>query len=261
MNTVPVYADSENIRLNRFLPYLAVLQADLKQTARSWLYRTWVLLSLFVAVGYVLYRFGAYRETGMVQSASVLMTDIVRWLVLGSVTLIIVLSSGCVSSERGTMADSVLSRGISRRQYFLGKWHSRLISVIGTFVALGSIVLLTSAFLLPGESITVTGCLVAMALVASILSVIVTCGAAVSAMVSSTLLSIAIVWMVLYGVGFVLTFFPDSHLSPEQIITSLPHILHGHYDPVMVRQIVTHCLAICLGLAGVGMFVFSRRDV
>src|SRR5580704_17379164 len=95
----------------RFLPYWAVFQMDMHQTLRSWIYRVWVMLSLLAALGYLLYRFGAYREAGMVQPAPDLMSDLLRWTVLGSVTLIIVLTAGTISAERGTMADSVLSSG------------------------------------------------------------------------------------------------------------------------------------------------------
>src|SRR5271163_3709252 len=101
----------------RFLPYWAVFQMDLHQTVRGWVYRAWLLLSLLAAVGYLIYRFGAYREAGMVQPASELTSDLLRWIVLGSVTLIIILTAGTISQERGTMADSVLCRGISRHQY------------------------------------------------------------------------------------------------------------------------------------------------
>ena len=46
----------------RWLPYWAVLQTDLRQTVRGWVWRTWVLASLAAAVGYLLYRLGVYRE-------------------------------------------------------------------------------------------------------------------------------------------------------------------------------------------------------
>src|SRR5947207_15504297 len=96
------------VKINRLLPYWAVFQADLRQTMRSWVYRTWVLVSVLAAVGYLLYRVGVYREAGMIQLASTLISDMLRWSVLGSVTLIVVLTAGSISSERGTMADSVL---------------------------------------------------------------------------------------------------------------------------------------------------------
>src|SRR5262249_19513932 len=136
------------VRINRWLPYWAVFQADVRLTLRSWVYRTWVLLSVLAAVGYLLYRLGAYREAGIMQPASVLVSDLLRWTVVGSVTLIIVLTVGSIASERGTMADSVLSRGISRYQYFLGKWHARLATVLGSFFAMGLLWLVASLFLL-----------------------------------------------------------------------------------------------------------------
>src|SRR5437762_2459923 len=135
-------------RINRWLPYWAVFQADVHQTLHSWVYRVWVLVSVLAAVGYLLYRCGLAHEAGIVQPASKLIADLLRWTTLGSVTLIVVLTAGSISSERGTMADSVLSRGISRHQYFLGKWHSRLVTVLATFIVLSVGVLVASLFLL-----------------------------------------------------------------------------------------------------------------
>jgi ABC-2 type transport system permease protein len=43
------------IRFNRFLPYWAVLQTDLRQTLRSWVYRLWVLTTVVAAGGSILY--------------------------------------------------------------------------------------------------------------------------------------------------------------------------------------------------------------
>src|SRR5205085_9428166 len=88
------------VRINRLLPYWAVFQADIRQTLRSWVYRTWVLLSIMLAVGFLLYRLGVYREAGMVQLSSNLIGDLLRWSMLGSVTLIIMLTAGAISSDR-----------------------------------------------------------------------------------------------------------------------------------------------------------------
>ncbi len=107
-------AAAKPIKINRWLPYWAVFQSDLRQTLRSWVYRFWVLVSVLTALGYLLYRYGILHEAGIFQSASTFMSDLLRWTVLGSVTLIVVMTAGSISSERGTMADSVLSRGISR---------------------------------------------------------------------------------------------------------------------------------------------------
>src|SRR5919197_1259054 len=106
-------------RYVRWLPYWAVLQTDLRQTLRSWVWR-----------------------------ASVLIGDLLRWTALGSVTLVVMLTVGSITAERGTLADSVLSRGISRYQYFLGKWHARLAVVLGTYLVLSGAALVSSLFLL-----------------------------------------------------------------------------------------------------------------
>jgi ABC-2 type transport system permease protein len=247
-------------RINRWLPYWAVLQADVRSTLRSWVYRTWVLVSMMCAVAYLIYKVGVYREAGIVQHASAMVSDLLRWCVFGSVTLIIVLTAGCISSERGTMADSVLSRGISRYQYFFGKWHARLVTVLGTFLAMGLVALIASFFLFH-EDLTLTGGLVALVAVMAVLAAVISCGVTASAIFNNTLVGIAVLWIAIYGTGFVLSVFPDHYLTPYRIINSLPQILHGEYNlRVIGRLIGWSALASCV-LALVGLGYFSRRDV
>jgi ABC-2 type transport system permease protein len=245
----------------RFLPYWAVFQMDVHQTLRSWVYRVWVLLSLLAAVGYIIYRFGAYREAGMIQPAAELTSDLLRWIVLGSVTLIIVLTAGCISAERGTMADSVLCRGISRHQYFLGKWHSRLVSVLCTFFAMAILVLLGSYFLLHDDQLSLIGSFVALLTVSALLVIIITCGVTISAISNSTLLSVAALWLVLYGTGFVLSLLPVNVPSPDRALKNLPNILRGEYEWATVGRLWWGAGLTSLCIAAVGMFHFGRRDV
>src|SRR5262249_2465178 len=91
----------------RWLPYWAVLQTDLRQPIRGGVWRTWVLATLLAAVGYLLYRLGVYREAGIVQRASILVGDLLRWSLLGSGLLVVVLTVGGIAAERGTLSDSV----------------------------------------------------------------------------------------------------------------------------------------------------------
>ena len=58
------------VRFNKFLPYWAVFQTDLRQTARSWVYRLWVLMTVLAAAGLLLYRVGLHKEAGLFQSAA-----------------------------------------------------------------------------------------------------------------------------------------------------------------------------------------------
>lgn len=249
------------VRINRFLPYWAVLQADLKQTLRSWIYRVWVLVSLGAAVGYLLYRFGAKQVGGFVQPAPEMLSDLMQWVAFGSVTLVIVLTAGAICSERGTMADSVLSRGISRYQYFLGKWHSRLVVVLCTFFVIAVLALIGSFFMLHSESLDLVGCAVALLTVAGVLVMVTTFGVSVSALSNNTVVSIGIVWMALYSTGFALSLLPETYPSPDRALQALPRVLKGFYDWEMVSRLISGALSISLLVALAGMIGFSRRDV
>jgi len=253
-------APVKRARVRRWLPYWAVFQADLRQTTRSWVYLVWVLVSVLGAAGYLLYRVGIYHEAGMVQSASQLISDLLRWSVVGSITLIIALAGGCISSERGTMADSVLSRGISRYQYFLAKWHARMVAVLSTFLAMGVVALAGSFMFLHGD-LSLTGSLVALATIVTLLAAVTTCGVTVSAIANSTMLGITVLWVLLYGAGFALTLLPAQYPSPDRVLNNLPTTLRGFYDLHALGRLAGWS-ALASGLiAMVGLGYFARRDI
>src|SRR5262249_2286740 len=147
---------------------------------------------------------------------------------LGSAALVVVLTAGSISSERGTVADSVLSRGISRYQYFLGKWHARLATVLATYLVLGAVALTGSLFFLQ-EDLSLLGSAVALLTVAALLGAVISCGVAVSAMANSTLAGIAVLWLLLYGGGFALSLLPPPFPAPDRVLQSLPDIVRGQY--------------------------------
>jgi ABC-type transport system involved in multi-copper enzyme maturation permease subunit len=237
-----------------------VFQEDIRQTLQSWVYRIWVLVCLGAAAGYLLYRHGLYHEAGLVQHASILISDLLRWCVLGSVTLIIVLTAGSISGERGTLADSVLSRGISRYQYFLGKWHARLVTILGTFLVIGLLTLL-GAVLLLHEDLTCLGCLAALVAVAALLGTVISGGVAASAIFNSSLLGIAVLWLLVYGTGFALLLLPAHYPSPYRMLTSLPFLLRGEYNYHVLGQLILWSSLGSCALALFGLGYFCRRDV
>jgi ABC-2 type transport system permease protein len=256
--TTPVAA---TVRFNRFLPYAAVYSADVKQTLRSWIYRLWVLCMAAAAVGYLLYRFGARQVAGFVQPAPEMIGDLLTWIVWGSVTLIIVLTSGAISGELGSMADSVLSRGISRHSYFLGKWHARLSVILGTFLAIAGGALAAAYLLLHSDQLTAQGSLVAVALVGSLLVLVITTGVTVSALSNSTIVSITVVWLVLYGLGFGMSWLPPQYPAPDRALQDLPRILKGFFDLHMLSRLISGALSLSLLMGVIGMVGFSRRDI
>jgi len=254
-------AEKKPVPVNRWLPYWAVFQYDVHQTLRSWVYRVWVLAVLLATVGFLLYRFGLTQEAGVVQQASKLFSYLLQGTVLGSIAFVVVLTGSCISSERGTLADSVLSRGISRYQYFLGKWHARLATVLGAYLSL-SVAALIGSLVLVHADVTLDGSLVALATVGGLLAAVVTAGVAVSAMSNSSLLSVASLWAVLYGGGFAASWFlRNSDASPGHVLERLPNILCGYYDLQSLATLMAWSAALALTVAIVGMVFFSRRDV
>jgi ABC-2 type transport system permease protein len=237
-------------KYRRWLPYVAVLQTDLRQTLRSWVYRLWVLAMFLAAFGYLLYRMGVHREAGMIQQATLVMSDLLRWFVMGSAAVI----------ERGTLADSVLSRGISRYQYFLAKWHSRLISVIGTFAALAAVMLVASYFLLH-ENLSVTGCLTAITMASGAFMLVASAGVALSALCNNSRVAMTALWIAMYGGGALLELLPRHYPTPERILRLLPEILAGVYDPALLTQVMAVTAAGSLVCAATGLLGFSQRDV
>ncbi len=257
MDSLPA---NQSVSFIRWLPYWAVLQADVQQTLRGWVYRIWVIVSILAATGYLLYRYGLTNEVGIVQPASKLVADILRWTLLGSVTLIVVLCAGSISGERGTMADSVLSRGISRHQYFLGKWHARLFSVLISFWIMAASTYLAGIFLLQ-EDITMEGCLVAVGTASAFLFAIISLGVTASAICNSTILGITILWVILYGGGFVLSLLPSNYPSPIRLLTNLPMVLKGYYDPQTMWRLVGWSFGVSFASVTIGLFHFARRDI
>jgi hypothetical protein len=260
MDAPAVASVNVTIRFNRFLPYWAVLQTDLRQTVRSWVYRLWVLLVLASAAGSILYKVGAQREAGIVQTASVQTGDLLRGLVAASLALVALLAVSSVSSERATVADAVLSRGISRYQYFLAKWHARLIVVLTTFAALATVVLTAHHFLFDSD-LSLSGGLAAVGMVAAVLVLVISWGVTIGALSNGTVIGITLFWLALYGGIFLLSLLPEPYPTPDRVLGRLRFVLRGQYDPALVTQLVVASAALSALAAAVGLVGFSRKDV
>lgn len=252
------------VRFNKFLPYWAVFQTDLKQTARSWIYRLWVLMTVLAAAGLLLYRVGLHKEAGMFQSAAAQTGDLFRLMILGSLALVVVLAVSSISSERGTVADSVLSRGISRHQYFLAKWHARLVVVTATFAALAFAVVVASYFLFKDDTqtdLSFGGSVAAVLVVCAALAVIVSWGVTIGALANSTMMGITVFWLVLYGSGFLLSLLPEPWPSPDRQLARLKFMLQGQYNSAALTELLAVAVALCAVAATAGVLGFSKRDV
>jgi hypothetical protein len=111
------------------------------------------------------------------------------------------------------------------------------------------------------DNLSLGGSLTALAVVAAMLAVVASFGVALSAVCNSTLLGMSLLWLFLYGGGFLLDLLPTGYPSPHRILQQLPLILTGDYDPSAVWHFIgVSAIVSCLA-AGVGLGFFTRKDV
>jgi len=71
----------------------------------------------------------------------------------------------------------------------------------------------------------------------------------------------AVVWLALYGAGFLMSLLPAQYPSPDRALHRLPEILRGQYDLRTAYELIIGSAIISVVVALVGMILFSRRDV
>jgi hypothetical protein len=253
-------ASPVHLRFNPLLPYFAVFHTDLRQTVQSWVFRLWVLVSLISAAGYGLYKFGIHREVGWVQSASEQTGILLRTVGLVTLAFISLLALSGTSSDRGTIADSILSRGISRHQYFLAKWHSRTLVLLATFAGMSAVVLTAYHYLLEPD-VTWRGGVAVTMIALGILAAVIAWGVTVGALANGTVIGLTVYWLVLFGSLFLLSFLPDPFPSPSYVITQMRSILRGYYDPLNIAKVVGLFVLIAITGVSIGVLGFAKKDV
>lgn len=248
------------LRHHLLLPYWAVLQMDAWQTLRSWVFRAWVLAGASLGFGYLLHRTAIHYQAGILQSAAGFMAEILQFSLLIGSSLVILLTAGAISSERGILADSILSRGISRYEYFLAKWHSRLLTTLGSYWCIAGGLLLASCFLLQFD-LSLVGCLIGLVLVSAVLAMVVSFGVAFSTLCNSTVLAVAVLWMSLYGTGLGLALLGFGQLNPLRLHRLMPLLVQGQFELQPQMELIGWCALISVLAALVGLIHFARRDV
>ena len=260
------------VRFNRFLPYWAVLRTDIRQVTRSWAYWLWVGLFVMISAAHVIYRYALAKSAGMTaapdgsgMNAAAQTSNVIQVILSASLAVIAFLSVSRISGERNTVADAVLSRGISRRAYFMAKWHARVITVLGTFTFLSLAVLLTYRILLGDGGleggISYVGSVLGVMMVAAGLGVVVSIGVTIGAMSPSTLMGITVAWVFLYGGLSVMTILPEGYPTPREVLSSLTYVFQGKYDMDLVWRVLGVSALTSVIAAAVGLVVFNRKDV
>jgi hypothetical protein len=235
------------------MPYLALVEADLANMTRSWLVRIWLVLAAGLSLIIVL---TALTEGTPAQSVADLLGT---WPLIWS-TFAIVVSAGAISSEAGVVADSILSKAVTRYGYVLSKLTARLITVLGIYLAL----VLPAVYVISryAEETLAGGGVAWAVLMVGMPLVLLTClGVAFSALFNRTLVAVVVVWVLWYAAGFIFVLLGVEYLSSLAIIDSLPRMLQGDYRVAdQIRVIFGFGLpSVAVVLAAV--WYFGRKDL
>jgi ABC-type transport system involved in multi-copper enzyme maturation permease subunit len=218
------------------------------------------MVCVIAAVGYGLYKFGIHREVGLVQSASEQTGVLLGTVGIVTLAFVSLVAVHGISGERGTVADSILSRGISRRQYFAAKWHARSVVLLAAFAVLSAAVLTAYHYLLEPD-LSLAGCLVGVGVATAMLAAVIAWGVTVGAMSNGTVIGVTLFWLVLFGGLFLLSFLPAPFPNGSNILAALRSTLRGNYDPTKVAWVIGVCLTVAAAGGGVGLVGYSKKDV
>lgn len=242
---------STQVMLN-WMPFFAVLQTDLKTMLNSWLVRIWaVLLSgqSFIASS---------------PDEATLAPDVIAGL-LGLFTtvwstVVIVFSSGAISSESGVVADSILSKSVRRSEYILAKLLARVSVVLSLFL-LSTVPVTYIITQNAAGQVDAGGIIWAFVLVGLMLTLLTTLAIASSTLFNRTLVAVVVIWFVWYTAGAITSLLNATYLSPLAIVDSLPQLIAGDYETRQLMQSVAGGVGVMLAALGATLFYFTRKDV
>jgi hypothetical protein len=230
------------------------MEADLTTMVSSWGVRIWLLLmagQLLVTVPT-----SAHEGTAAESLSGLLATFPLIWS-----TFVIINSSGAVASESGVVADSILSKAVTRYDYILAKMASRLVTVLGLYVAVAA----TGAYLISRYAIAGhldrAGVVWGILLVGMMLALLTILAVGFSAIFNRTLVALIVVWVIWYAAGGITALFQVEYLSPLHIVEGLPELLQGDFVWADQWRILIGFALVSGGVALASALHFARKDL
>jgi ABC-2 type transport system permease protein len=228
------------------------MQADLLSLFKSKLTYGWLIAGLFLEVIRVL----GSRSAGT--TSDVVAAGLSDFILIWSV-IIIGLTASAVSSEAGEFADSIMSKSVTRFDYLLAKFSSRIIYVLTVFGAISAVLVGMSLRLL-GTGYQTSGLIYSILLVTLALVMLTTLGVALSTVAPNTIIAIIGLLVMWY---FMALFFPIAglgFLSPSSVASALAGNIRGVWSGNEWETVAGYA-AISLGSLGLSTVYFYFKDV
>jgi len=196
----------------KMMPYLAILEHDLRALWASRLVRLWLTATA------VLTLFLAASNWTQFQDATLIASLLFPYLVFPWFFVVVVLGVSPVSGSRAeVLADGILSRPVSRTEYLLAAWSARVLLVLSVYlvVTVPTIALVVLAKRpVPDDAVTIFGIVSALAVVGLVLTFLVSLGFLMGTLLRKPLLAAVVLVFIWYPIGLILNVFSLEELSP-----------------------------------------------
>jgi hypothetical protein len=235
--------------------FLAILQYDVTQLARSWLVRIWVLLLIVPALFLVVV--GASEEE---LASEVMGLYIAAVLAPLSGLAVAIVSTAAISGEAAIVADSILSRSVTRTEYMAAKIISRLGITAGIYV----VVTVPFAYLVvryASHDASIGGVAAGLMMVGVLLIFLAAFGITMSTVLSNVLVAVLAVLLTVMLSGALLQFLGLTWMSTTAVVEALPETFRGEtatFDEVRVLLVFPMLTAASLATA---FIVFRQKDL
>ncbi len=235
--------------------FLAILRYDLNQLGRSWLVRIWV--GLLTAPALFLVVVAANERELASETLAAYLAAVYAPL---SGIVVSILAVGAVSGESGMIADSILSKSVTRTEYMSAKIVARVGTALGIYV----VVMLPFAYLVIRYAVpdtSIGGVAVGLAMVALLLTFLASFGIMLSTLLHNVLMAVLVLLVGVVASGVVLQFVGLNWMSTTAVINELPRTFRGEtpvWDEVRVLLVFPFLTA---GAIVSALWLFRRKDL
>ena len=204
----------------RMMPYVAILQHDMKALWGSRLVRLWLGATVVLTLMLALANWSQFQDAPLIASL------LFPYLVFPWFFVVVVLGVGPVSgSQAEALADGILSRPVSRSGYLIAAWFARVVLVWSAYlvVVVPVIALVTLAKRpIPEDTVTVYGVATALFVVGLVLTFLVSLGFLMGTLLRKPLLAVVVLIFVWYPISVILSVFSLEEFSPISLCQALP---------------------------------------
>ena len=214
----------------RMMPFLAILQHDLRALRASRLVRLWLAATAVLTLMLALVNWSKFQDAPLIASL------LFPYLVFPWFFVVVVLGVSPVSGSRAeALADGILSRPVGRCEYLLAAWSARVVLVWGVYlvVVVPVIVLVTLAKRpVPEDTVTVYGIVTALGVVGLVLTFLVSLGFLMGTLLRKPLLAVVVLIFIWYPISLILSVFSLEEFSPISLVQALPTQLRQSWREV-----------------------------